>query len=76
LILRAYPDLSEKPYRLILSQREAGGDHLSIEIKAPASRAAEMLKADLKENLFVKVDDLRFVEELPAGGLVEDRRWA
>jgi phenylacetate-CoA ligase len=75
-VLRAYPELSEKPYRLIVSQKKTGGDHLSIEIKAPGFPAAELLKADLKESLFISVDELRFVEELSAGGPVEDRRYA
>lgn len=75
LALRAYPDLSEKPYRLKISNKESGGEFLALEIKAETSKSADLLRRHLKEILLINVDELRFVKEMPEGPLIEDCRW-
>jgi len=75
LVLRTYPELSEKPYRLKISNKESGGELLALEIKAEASKSADLLRRHLKEILLINVDELRFVKEMPEGPLIEDCRW-
>lgn len=75
LILKTYPELSDKPYRIIISKKESGGDLLTLEIKSEKYESADLLKKHLKETLLINIDDLRFMKEMPEGPLIEDRRW-
>jgi phenylacetate-CoA ligase len=73
--LKSYENLKESPFRLIVSKKESGGDHFVLKIKSKFTGDAEALKRHFKETLLIQLDDLAFVDDLPEGTMVEDKRW-
>jgi phenylacetate-CoA ligase len=74
-VLKSYDNLKESPFRLVVSKKESGGDHLILKIKSNVKGDVDTLKRHFKETLLIQVDDLTFVEELSEGPVVEDNRW-
>ena len=75
LILKSYEELSDKPYRIIVTQKASGGDNFALKIKAKPVADQKVFKDHLKEALMIRVDQLEFVDDLPDGPVVDDRRW-
>ena len=74
-VLKSYENLKESPFRLIISKKESGGDHFVLAIKSRLTGDADNLKRHFKETLLIQVDDLKFVENLTEGPMIEDNRW-
>jgi phenylacetate-CoA ligase len=75
LILKSYVNLAESPFKCVVTKKDSGGDHFTLKIKSPFAHDPEILRKHLKEALLIQIDDLQFVNELPAGPIVEDNRW-
>jgi phenylacetate-CoA ligase len=74
-VLESYENLKESPFRLIISKKESGGDHFVLTIKSKFTDDTDNLKRHFKETLLIQVDDLKFVENLTEGPMIEDNRW-
>ncbi len=74
-VLKSYENLKESPFRLNVSKKESGGDHFLLTIKSKVTCDVDTLKRHFKETLLIQVDDLKFVDELGEGPIVEDNRW-
>jgi phenylacetate-CoA ligase len=74
-VLKSYENLKESPFRLIISKKESGGDHFVLTIKSKFTDDTDNLKRHFKETLLIQVDDLKFVENLTEGPMIEDNRW-
>jgi len=74
-VLKSYENLKESPFRLIISKKESGGDHFVLTIKSKFTDDTDNLKRHFKETLLIQIDDLKFVENLTEGPMIEDNRW-
>jgi phenylacetate-coenzyme A ligase PaaK-like adenylate-forming protein len=75
LVLKSYEELTDKSYRIIVTQKASGGDNFALQIKAKSLTNPKTLEDHLKEALLIRVDELEFVTDLSDGPIIDDRRW-